>query len=89
MLWCWNMNPVIPQHSIKTLLLQWNNDTADIMGCIPLSHPVPRVAVTRADYASRLLDHLQDDAAVDVAHDVGVVWAHDPGGGRKGWSAPP
>lgn len=48
-----------------------------------MSHPVLHVAVTRADYASRLLDHLQDDAAVDVAPDVGVVWPHDPAGKER------
>ena len=37
----------------------------------------------RADDASGFLDHLEDDAAVDVAHNVGVVWPHDSAGKRE------
>lgn len=42
------------------------------------SHPTLCVAVSRADDASSFLNHLKDDAAVDVAHNVGVIWPHDP-----------
>jgi len=39
--------------------------------------------VSRANDASGLLDHLEDDAAVDVTHNVGVVWPHDPAVERR------
>lgn len=42
------------------------------------SHPTLCVAVSRADDASSFFNHLEDDAAVDVAHNVGVIWPHDP-----------
>lgn len=43
-----------------------------------VTHSGLRVAVSRPHDGSRLLDHLEDDAAVDVARDVGVIGAHDP-----------
>lgn len=36
------------------------------------------VAVSRADDASSFFDHLEDDAAVNVTHNIGVIWQHNP-----------
>lgn len=46
-------------------------------------YPVLCVAVSCANNASSFLDHLEDDAAMDVAHNVGVVWPHDPAVKRR------
>lgn len=46
-------------------------------------YPILCVAVSRANDASRLLHHLEDDASVDVAHNVGVVWAHESAGQKR------
>lgn len=48
------------------------------LNLVRVSYPVLCVAVPRADDASSFLDHLEDDAAVDVPDDVGIVWTHDP-----------
>lgn len=47
-------------------------------------YPILCVAVSRADDAAGLLHHLEDDAAVDVAHNVGVVWTHESACQEKG-----
>ena len=45
---------------------------------IILSYPILCVTVSRANNASSFLDHLEDDATMDVAHNVGIIWTHDP-----------
>lgn len=48
-----------------------------------LFYPILCIAVSCANDASGFLHHLEDDAAVDVAHNVGVVWTHEPTGQEK------
>lgn len=40
-------------------------------------HPILCVAVSRANDASSFLNHLENDATMDIAHDICVVWLHD------------
>ena len=49
----------------------------------PLTYPRLGVAVASPDDTARFLDHLQDGAAVDIAHNVGIIWPHNPEGERK------
>lgn len=41
------------------------------------TYPVLRVTVSCAHNASSFLDHLKDDAAMNIAHNVGIIWSHD------------
>lgn len=43
-----------------------------------VSYPILCVAVPRADNASSFLYHPEDVATVDVAHNVGIIWSHNP-----------
>lgn len=45
---------------------------------VTVSYPILCVAVAGADDASSFLDHFENDTTVDVAHDVGVIWTHNP-----------
>lgn len=46
-------------------------------------YPVLCVAMSCANNASGFFDHLEDDASVNVAHDVGIVWPHYPAVKRR------
>lgn len=59
----------------------YNNEEG--LSGVGVSYPVLSVAVSRANDASSFLDHLEDDATVDVAHNVGIIWRHDPAVGRR------
>lgn len=48
-----------------------------MLKAVPVSHPILCVAVSRAHDASGFLDHLENVATVDVAHDVCIVRSHD------------
>lgn len=50
---------------------------------VVVAHPVLCVAVSCADDTTGFLDHLEDSAAVDGAHDVGVIRPHDPAVKKK------
>lgn len=60
---------------------QWYNKVVE--NTIRVSYPVLCVAVSRANNASSFLDHLEDGAAVNVAHNIGIIWPHDPAVKRR------
>lgn len=66
--------------------LSTHSDTAKYLRVRNVStcfYPVLCVAMSCANNASGFFDHLEDDASVNVAHDVGIVWPHYPAVKRR------